>query len=97
MNSYLLSEAATQDIETIFQFGIDRFGIHKAEQYINGLETRLKEIANQPKSFPAVDYLREGYRRSTYRSHSIYYKKLGNGVLIVRILGAQNISTALPT
>ena len=53
-------------------------------------------MAANPLTFQSVNYLRSGYRRAVYQSHSIYYRVEQDGVLIVRVLGQQQIDTALP-
>ena len=37
-----------------------------------------------------------GYRLSVYRRHSIYFRPIDGGVLIVRILRNQDVGAALP-
>lgn len=93
---YHLSEAADADLERLYEWGIDRFGMNAADQYYDGLLTRLGEIADSPQSWPEVEHIRVGYRRSVYRAHSIYFRVEDKGVLIVRVLGRQNPQTSLP-
>lgn len=95
MARYRLSRLADADFEGIFEFGIDRFGLEQAVAYLSGLKERFEQLAEQPELYPQVDHIREGYRRSVYQSHSIYYRIELGGVLIVRILGHQNPDTAL--
>jgi toxin ParE1/3/4 len=45
--------------------------------------------------FPAVDHIREGYRRSVCGKHSIYFRLADNGLEIMRILGQQDLETNL--
>ena len=95
MAEYKLTEQADTDFEEIFSYGIDRFGIVQAEKYHLGMIARFNLIAQNPLLYTPVDDIREGYRRSRYQSHSIYYRIIGNkSVLIVRILNAQNIEEA---
>jgi toxin ParE1/3/4 len=54
------------------------------------MKQRFAELAEQPTLYPAVDHIRDGYRRSAYGSHSIYYRIEARRVLIVRILGNQD-------
>ena len=91
MARYELSEAADLDFENIFDFGIDRFGLAQAVDYQNGLKKHFDELAEQPKLYAAVDHIRAGYRRSVYRSHSIYYRTELASIFIVRILGQQDL------
>ncbi|MEM9412466.1 MAG: type II toxin-antitoxin system RelE/ParE family toxin [Planctomycetota bacterium] len=95
MARYELTVSAAQDFQYIFEFGIDRFGLTQALEYQNGLKTRFSELAEQPLLYEAVDDIREGYRRSVFKSHAIYYMPKVDHVLIVRILGQQDIESAL--
>jgi toxin ParE1/3/4 len=95
MAGYELTYAADQDFETIFEFGFDTFGVDQALSYQNGMTQRFAKLAEQPKLYPAVDHIRTGYRRSVYGSHSIYYRMDSQGIVIVRILGQQDLTSAL--
>jgi toxin ParE1/3/4 len=90
MARYELSEAADLDFEKIFDFGIDTFGLARAMDYQNGLKKCFDELAEQPKLYAVVDHIHTGYRRSVYRSHSIYYRIEPARIFIVRILGKQD-------
>ncbi|MCY0092692.1 type II toxin-antitoxin system RelE/ParE family toxin [Hoeflea ulvae] len=96
MTRYRLTKAADQDFERIFEFGIDRFGLAQALEYQNGMKQRFEQLAAQPTLYQSVDHIRQGYRRSVYQAHSIYYRIDRDFVLIVRILGRENPSTSLP-
>ena len=60
--------------------------------YQNGLKQRFAKLAEQPKLYPTVDHIRASYRRSVYGSHSIYYRIESQGIVIVRILGQQDLT-----
>lgn len=94
MALYKLSTAAALDFEHIFEFGIDAFGLDRALVYQDSLKQRFQEIAIKPNQFPRVDHLYKGYRRSIHGSHAIYFQDDPTGVLIVRILGQQNLAKA---
>jgi toxin ParE1/3/4 len=74
---YRLSEAADADLESLYEWGIDRFGVNAADRYFEGLIARLGEIADTPQLWPEVDHIRAGYRRSVYVAHAIYYPRRG--------------------
>jgi toxin ParE1/3/4 len=93
---YHLTQAADADLERLYEWGIDRFGMNAADEYYDGLIARLGQIADTPQLWQEVDYIRAGYRRSVYVAHSIYYRVEDNGVLIVRVLGRENPQTSLP-
>lgn len=96
MAPYKLTQAADQDLERTFDFGIDQFGLAQALDYQNGMKQRFDELAAQPKLYQAVDHIRQGYRRSVYQAHSIYYRIDDDFVLIIRILGRENPDASLP-
>lgn len=63
MANYELSQAAERDFESIFEYGIDTFGLDQALRYQNGMVQRFDKLAAQPRLYPAVDHIRAGYRR----------------------------------
>ena len=73
MATYKLSAAADQDFEQLFEYGIDNFGLTKAKSYIDGLIIQFQSIAENALHYQAVDHIRQGYRRSVYGKHAIYY------------------------
>jgi toxin ParE1/3/4 len=97
MSEYQLSKTAVKDLESILEFGIQRFGLTVALEYYDGLEKKLEEIAKYPKQFPSRYQIREGYRIGIYQSHDIYFSENESTILIVRVLSRQNIETAIQT
>ena len=95
MGSYELSKSADKDFENIFEYGIDTFGLNQALQYQNKIKKRFNELAEQPYLYQAVDHIHKGYRRSVCGSHSIYYHIKSKSILIVRILGRQDVEKNL--
>lgn len=96
MAEHRKTRAAERDIEDIAFYGIQKFGVAQAQSYHEGLEARLAAISANPLQYQAVDHIRAGYRRSVYGSHSIYFVIEPEGVLIVRILRAQDRGRELP-
>ncbi len=45
---YYLTQAADADLERLYEWGIDRFGVNVADEYYDGLIARLAQIANTP-------------------------------------------------
>jgi toxin ParE1/3/4 len=92
---YRLSNAADFDLERLYDWGIDHFGLKAADEYYDGLLQRLEQIAQAPLAWQAVDHIRAGYRRSVYGAHSIYYRIEEDGILIARVIGRENPMTSL--
>jgi toxin ParE1/3/4 len=95
MASYRLNREALADLDRLYEYGVLTFGMRQADAYFDGIVTQFQEIADQPELYPAIDHIRQGYRRSVYKSHSIYYRTDPAEIVIVRILGQQDIDKAL--
>jgi len=95
MGEYELSPEAERDLLEIALYGLEHFGLEQSEHYRDALKTRFQELADNPLQYPAVEHIRQGYRRSVCGSHSIYFRIEGQGVAIMRILGRQDIEAAL--
>jgi toxin ParE1/3/4 len=55
------------------------------------LIARFEELAENPRLWQAVGHIRPGYRRSVYGRHSIYYRIAPDTIVIMRILGRQDL------
>jgi len=91
MTSYRLTDAALADLDRLYEFGILNFGLVQADSYFDGLVDYFQVIAENPLSYVTVNEIRSGYRRAIYQSNSIYYYLENTVVVIVRILGRQNV------
>jgi len=87
---YRLSEYAKMDLARIYWRGVNQFGERQAEVYYLALVQRLSDLADAPYQYPAVDHIREGYRRSVCGVDSIYYRINAGVVEIMRIIGRQD-------
>ena len=96
MANYKLSKVAKEDLIRIHHYGVNKFGITQADKYFNTFFEYFEIIANQPYSFEAVDFIREGYRRCVCGSDSIYYRiNEKKEVEIMAIVGRQDLSNLL--
>ena len=91
MASYKLTEVAKADLICIYQRGLREFGEGQADDYYEALFDRFELLAEWPLSYPAVDDVRVGYRRSVCGSDSIYYQIRGDTVEIMAIIGQQDL------
>lgn len=86
MGSYTLSGEADADIETIAEASLQQWGLVAAEKHILGLHAALQRLAEFPDLGRDASPIRSGYRRIEIASHSVFYRKTADGVLIVRVL-----------
>ena len=86
MTDYALSNQAEADVRAIGRYTVRTWGIAQAETYILGLHDTFQNLATDRQLGRSIDHLRPGYLRFEYQSHSIFYKRAGSTVLIMRVL-----------
>ena len=87
-----LTPDAEQDLLNIAYFGMVQFGVAQSERYRDKLYQRFQELAETPLLYPAVDHIRQGYRRSVCGSHSVYYRIHTDYVEIMRVIGQEDFA-----
>ena len=91
MANYKLSITAKEDLIRIYRYGVKKFGEVQAEKYFNNFFEYFDVISENPYSFEAVDYIRNGYRRCVCGSDSIFYRLNSEEVVeIMAIIGQQD-------
>lgn len=90
-----ITKLADQDLNDLYSEGFTTWGEEQADRYYDGLLDRLEGICETPLMYPAVDDIREGYRRSVYEKHSIYFVVLDDVVEVRAIVKRQNMSSRL--
>lgn len=88
--SLRLTRVAEQDLDDLYCEGFTQWGEAQADRYYDGLLARFERICEHPMMYPAVDDIREGYRRSVYEKHSIYFVIADDAVEIRAVVKRQN-------
>jgi toxin ParE1/3/4 len=83
---YRISPKATDDLEAIWLFSLQTWGLKQTETYIDAITSTFDFLAANPKIGPSCDHIRTGYRRHPIRRHMIYYRLTPDGIDIMRIL-----------
>ena len=91
MAKYKLSPEAEADLYRIWLYGARQWGIAAADDHHRALYERFEAIAANPLRYPAVDHIRDGYRRSVLGRNSIYFRVEGETPEIMAIIGQQNL------
>lgn len=86
MAEYRLTPAAEGDLEAIWTYTLQKWSAEQADRYIDTLTDAFAELAQSPKSAPACDQIRPGYRRRSIGRHVIYFRPTTYGIVVVRIL-----------
>lgn len=86
MAEYRLTPAAVRDLENIWQYTAATWGLEQAERYMDDLTAACADLAQSPRSAPACDDIRPGYRRWGVGRHVLYFREAPYGISVVRIL-----------
>ncbi len=86
MAEYRLSPSAELDLEEIWQHTAQAWSAEQADRYIDVLVDSFQKLAHCPKTAPACDHIRLGYRSFSVGRHMVYFRITPYGVAIVRVL-----------
>jgi toxin ParE1/3/4 len=81
-----LSPAAVADVEAIWTYTAETWGIEQANRYTDQLVAVFAQLADLPQLGMPCDHIRVGYRRRQVGRHVIYYRLADYGIAIVRVL-----------
>ena len=93
MAGFRLAANARDDLERIWFYGLEKWGVEQADRYLHALFERFEALAEDPFHYPSVDHIREGYRRCVIGSDSVYYRTEGSEIEIMAIIGRQDIDS----
>ena len=80
------SEQASNDLESIFLYGLERFGALQAEKYLNQIQKTASLISKYP-SMGRIDYrLSPPTNSFRHKSHIIFYDIFSAEIIILRII-----------
>ena len=86
MKRLVFTPRATRDIDEIYDFSADRWGVERAERYIGTIRTRCEALAAGTLRGPSAGAIRAGYRRVAAGSHVVFYRETAQVVTVVRVL-----------
>ena len=86
MSMVNLRPHALQDLEDIWLSNYRLWGAAPADDYILKLYEHLILLAQNPALGMVCSHIRFGYRKSTYKKHTIFYQETYEGIDVVRIL-----------
>lgn len=86
MAKLYLTPAALRDMEDIWQYTAEHWGVAQAERYVDHLTHCFETLAHAPLAGTACGHIRPGYRRQSVESHVVYYRAEPDSVTVVRVL-----------
>ncbi len=83
---YELAPIAENDMEDVFGYSFDAYGMDQAARYFSELEDIFDMLKDNPAMEKARNEIREGLRSFVHKQHIIYYRILKDYIRIVRVL-----------
>ena len=87
---YRLSPNAQADLERIWFYGLEQWGVEAADKYYHAFLSHFEYLAEQPLLYP-VSSIRDNYRRSVCGRDSVFYRTDGPNIEIMAIIGRQDL------
>ena len=87
MTGYVLSPQARGDLNAIWDYSAEHWGITQADRYVRLIAAACVALAAGRVTGRSADTIRAGYFRHTVGSHVLFYRaRRRDGIEIVRIL-----------
>ena len=83
---FVLKPRAQADLDEIWDYTVERWGIEQAETYTRQLAKHIQAIADNPALGHECDEVQAGYRQYPSGSHVLFYRLTDGGIEVVRIL-----------
>jgi toxin ParE1/3/4 len=65
---------ARRDIEEIWEYSFERFGLDKAQAYLRGIQRAAMTVTEDPRCGFACDEIRSGYRKFSVGSRVLFFR-----------------------
>ena len=86
MTAYRLSPAAAADLDAIWDYTADNWGVARANRYTDDIKQACGELANGSRTGRMINHVRSDYLKLNIGSHLIMYRKRSGVVDVIRIL-----------
>jgi toxin ParE1/3/4 len=83
---YVLTPRAQADLDHIWDYTTERWGVDQAETYTREIWQRIEKVAARPAIGQACSDIRAGYYKISCGSHFVFYRITADGIDVVRIL-----------
>jgi toxin ParE1/3/4 len=84
--TYALRELARADLEAIWVYTAEQWGVEQAERYLNGLFACLNDLAENPHLGRQRDEVKSGYRSFPQGRHVVFYVVVPAGIEVIGIV-----------
>ena len=80
-------------MESVWLYTLSRWGHEQTEKYIDDLALAFDLLTSNPWLGKNCDNIRPGYRKHPALRHVIYYREVGYGIEIIRVLHDHQLAT----
>ena len=84
--NYALRELARADLEGIWVYTVEHWGVEQAERYLQGLFNCFSELAANPGLGRERDDVKAGYRSFPHGRHMVFYLMPSGGIEVIGIV-----------
>ena len=85
MNHLTFSPLATADIDGIWDYTAENWGLDQADQYTDDIRDVCHDLANGDKNGRNVD-VSDGYLKYSVGKHFVFFRQLDSGIEVIRVL-----------
>lgn len=85
MSSVRFTPAAQADLEGIWEYTVDVWGLAQAERYVDDIQAACEGLVRRDRIGRRVE-VREGYLKYPVGRHLVFYRMRGDGIEVVRVL-----------
>ena len=86
MGVYKVSGKAESDLTKMYEYGIERFGLKQAQEYLFGIHDIFQVLSDNINLGRDASEFVFSLKRFSYKSHTIFYLAADIDILIVRVL-----------
>jgi len=86
MSQVVLSPKAKSDLNEIWDYTLEHWGVEQAENYVRELWAIIQTQALDGSTATDVSDVRKGYRKVRSGCHVVFFKTTENGIDVIRIL-----------
>ncbi|MBC8441115.1 MAG: type II toxin-antitoxin system RelE/ParE family toxin [Deltaproteobacteria bacterium] len=86
MHKYRLTPSAKSDLIEIWNYTVETWGEKQAEKYLQEIEDKLDQLADNPELGRQRPEIHPGYCSSPVRKHIIFYLQSDNHIDVIGVL-----------
>lgn len=88
MSRVTFSPAAIADIDSIWDYTAEIWGVDQADRYTDDIQSACEALAAGLKQGRTVD-VRDGYLKYAVGKHFVFFNMAGDGIAVIRVLHQQ--------